>query len=300
MVIGFTSLFHAIFERDGIEYWYKDEDGTPKEVDGEYRYWEIGTCLNEYYKGLTTPETENTRFFIQLRNKIEHRYLPALDISVSGYCQAFLFNFERILVKEFGDYFGLGQYLALALQLSEFSEEQLRVFRKVQAKHFQEIKQYITDFCDPLSDEIIQSDRFCFRAFLIPKIGNHATSSDLAIEFVKYDLNDTKDMGNYEKQVALIRSKQIPVADQGMHLPSDVVRLVNERTGISFNMYHHINAWRLYKVREYSPESCNTKYCQYSVPFKSFIYTEDWVNLLCERVQDPDEFEKIKLFRRNK
>jgi hypothetical protein len=255
MVIAHTSLFHAIFERDEVEYWYKNDDGSPEIVDGDYMYWELIECVRNFYEGETTAETENIRFFVQLRNKIEHRFIPRLDMTVSGYCQALLLNYERLLVTEFGNYFGLGQDLALALQLSEYSQEQLRVIRRVQSQNFRDIREYITEFCRPLSDEIIQSDRFCFRAFLIPKIGNHAKSSDIAIEFVKYDPTSIKDMENYEKQIALIRMKQVPVADQGMLKPSDVVRAVKERTGLEFSMYHHTNAWKKYGVRGYTADS---------------------------------------------
>ena len=50
MVIAYTALFHAIFERNGVEYWYKKADGTPKLIEGDFQYWELKTCVNKYYK----------------------------------------------------------------------------------------------------------------------------------------------------------------------------------------------------------------------------------------------------------
>jgi hypothetical protein len=300
MIIAYTALFHAIFERNGVEYWHKNDDGTPKIIDGDFRYWEIESCVKNYYKGLQTPETENLNLFINLRNKIEHRFIPALDLSISGYCQALLLNFEKLLVKEFGNYFVLGQNnLALALQLSEYSSQQQDILRKIQSKHFDNIKEYVSKFRESLPDHILMSNNFCFRAFLIPIIGNHAKSSDIAIEFITFDPNNLEEMEQYEKQVAFIKQKQIQVADQGKLKPSDVVSRIRSETGLDFKIHHHTYAWKLYGVRppNPTPEKCNVKFCQFSVPFKTYIYTEEWVKFLCKQIQDPDEFERIKNYR---
>jgi hypothetical protein len=299
IVIAFTALFHAVFERDGREFWYKDEEGEPILVDGEYKYWELKKCLNEYYPGQTNAVTENLRLLIGLRNKIEHRFLPAMDISVSGFCQAALMNFEDLLVREFGDYFSLGKSLALALQLTVHSEQLDEVLRDIRANQYEAVKRYIEDFCHPLPDEIVQSSRFSFRAFLIPKIGNHATSSDIAIEFVPYDPKKSRDMDNYERQVALIKERKVQVADQGKYRPSVVIEEIERRTGILLRMYDHTQAWSFYGVRsrDAAPEDCNPKYCQYSEAFGQIIYTKDWIEFLAERVQDPRELERIRQYR---
>ncbi len=207
MVIAFTALFHAIFERDRVVYWYTDENG-PVLVDGEKKYWELLKCLNVYIPGETNPVTENLRLLVGLRNKIEHRFLPEMDILFSGFCQAALLNFEDILVEEFGDYFSLGRGLALALQLTKYSAELDEVLRTIQADQYEAVKKYIEDFSQPLPDEVVQSPRFSFRAFLIPKIGNHASSSDVAIEFVPYNSLNEQDMTKVEKHIALIKEKR--------------------------------------------------------------------------------------------
>ena len=300
MIIAYTALFHAIFERNGVDYWYKEEDGTPEITDGDFRYWELNACIKQYYGGDQTPEKENLKLFINLRNKIEHRFIPALDMRISGYCQALLLNFERLLVKEFGSYFVLcHNNLTLALQLSEYSSHQQDVLRKIQSEHFDNIQTYISKYRRSLPDDILISNNFCFRAFLIPIIGNHAKSSDIAIEFVKYDPDNPEEMAQYEKQVAFIKQKRVQVADQGKFRPTEVANRVSEITGEHFGIHYHTRAWKLYKVRPrgIAPEECDVKYCQFSVPFKTYIYTEAWVEFLCEKVQDQAEFERIKSYR---
>ncbi len=299
MIIAYTSLFHAIFERKSIPYWYLESADIPKKNDGDFRYWELNSCIKEYYQGLTTPETSNLKMFIELRNKIEHRFAPVLDSEISGYCQSLLFNYEKLLIHEFGEYFGLGQHLAIALQLSEYSPQYRQTLQHIQAKQYQEIKNFIHSYCHALPEQITQSQDFCFRAFLIPIIGNHKNSANIAIEFIKYDPDNPEEMAIYEKQVALIREKQIQVADQGKLTPKQVVELIKQRTGIDFKISHHTNAWKLYKIRENQPkpETCKSQFCQYSVPFKQVIYTQAWVDYLCKKVKDPQEFERIRTYR---
>lgn len=299
MIIAYTALFHGIFERNGVEYWYKHNDGTPKIIDGDKYAWDISECIKQYYGSKIRPEAENLKFFINIRNKIEHRFIPALDVAFSGKCQALLMNFEVLLINEFGQYFALGQSLALALQFSMYSQEQQQALRKVQSEEYEAIRKYTDTYDARLPSEINQSMQYSFRAFLIPKIGNHARSSDVAIEFVRYDTSDPEQMEKYEKQVAFIKEKQVQVANQGKFLPGDIVQQVRKLTEISFNMSHHTKAWKMYKVRASGrkPDKCNVKYCQFDAAFKGYIYTEAWVNFLCEKVSKPEEFEKLKRYR---
>lgn len=299
MIIAHTALLHAIFERKGVDYWYKNTDGTPKLVDGDKYAWDISECIKTYYGGKTLPEVENLKFFISIRNKIEHRFIPVLDLTLSGKCQALFMNFESLLVSEFGVYFALGANLALALQLSAFSQEQQAVLRKIQTAEYNTIKKYSDDYDARLPDEITQNLRYSFRAFLIPKIGNHAKSSDIAIEFVTFDPTNDEEMAKYEKQVAFIREKLVPVVNPGKLKPKAVVAQVLAKTGIAFTTNNHTSAWKLYGVRPRTrtPQGCKIQYCQFDDTFKDFIYTEEWVEFLCKKVRDANEFEKIKKYR---
>jgi hypothetical protein len=304
MIISYTALFHAIFEREKIEYWYFDtETGNPKKIDGDKMYWELSRCLDEYYKDQQTAERANLKFCISLRNKIEHRFYDTIDLNLSGYCQSLLLNYESLLTIEFGEYFSLGgSHLSLALQLSSYDDIQNKVLSNIQAKHYKEIQQYINDYCQQQSVEILNSERYHFSAYLVPKIGNHATSSDISIEFVKFDPSHPEEMEKYQKMVGFIKEKTVPVVNQGMHLPGDVVRIINEK-GFKFNIPLHTKAWKLFNIRKSgrSPVGCNNLYCQFSAPHKdsshAFLYTDAWVELLLEKLQNPIEFQKIKDFR---
>jgi hypothetical protein len=299
MVIAFTTLFHAIFQRKDQYYWYMDEEGNPRIVDGDKKYWELSTCITKYYQDKQTPEKQNLYLCISIRNKIEHRYYEAVDFDLSGYCQALLLNYEDLLVTEFGKYFSLGgNQLSLALQISSYNSSIEKVKNVIQKQNYEEIMQFIQDFRQNLPLTIIESDRFCFRAFLIPRIGNHKNSSDVAIEWVNYDPENPVEMENLNKMACLIKEKRVQVANQGRYLPSVVVKQLENR-GIFINIQTHTKAWKFYKVRtsDHSPKGCNSKYCQFSEPHKNFIYTAEWVDFLAQQLSDKEEFAKIQNFK---
>ena len=89
-----------LFKRK-LKPFYRKESGRFIKVEGDYKYWELDECLNQYFKTDTgNPVRKNLEFFIPLRNKIEHRSMPELDASIFGECQAMLLNFDEMLEKE--------------------------------------------------------------------------------------------------------------------------------------------------------------------------------------------------------
>lgn len=88
-----------------------------KRVDGEIQFWELATCVKEYFKGEDCAIRKNIELFIPLRNKLEHKFLPELDANIFAECQALLLNFDKIVEKEFGEDYCLRESLSFALQL---------------------------------------------------------------------------------------------------------------------------------------------------------------------------------------
>lgn len=184
IVIAFTALFHAVFDKSSIAYLYKDKQGNQMFKDGEAKAWELSKCCEQYWSG-QSPEKSNLKFLISLRNKIEHRSLPYLDLIVAGYCQAALLNFEEILVNEFGNKHALMANLAMAMQMTRVAnEQQTEAMKCFQRENYKVIREYMQTFSDDLSNEIIESQKYRLSVFLVPKIGSRASATDLAIEFV--------------------------------------------------------------------------------------------------------------------
>ena len=296
MVIAWTALFHAIFEKRGVFYFYRHKDGTPVEIDNEYKAWELKTCIKEFYGDSNNPIRSNLDFIIGLRNKIEHRYVPAIDLHVAGECQALLLNLDDLISDQFGDYYALKEFLAVPLQTASVrTGSQAEALRKYQGRQYDAIKDYIDAYRSELPTEIYADPRFSFRVYLVPKIGNHASSSDLAFEFVKHEPDNDAEYQSLANQIALIKEKRVPVANPGKFKPSTVAKIVSEKIGRHFSTHNHTQAWRYYEVRQSgeTPEGCNVKYCQFDDVHRDYVYTQEWIDFLVRKLSDEVEYERV-------
>lgn len=118
MVVAWTALFHAIFAKRKVKPYYRQKKNLRRfeRVDGDFKCWELAECIQQYYADQNPPARKNLEFVVKLRNKIEHRFLPVLDIELFGECQALLNNFEQLMCETFGDKYALSASLAFALQ----------------------------------------------------------------------------------------------------------------------------------------------------------------------------------------
>lgn len=300
MVIAWRSLFHAIYQYRGKSFIYSDANGNPIIVDGEEKAWELKQCIDEYFGSSNNPIQMNLKFIIELRNKIEHRYVPAIDPHVAGECQACVLNFDELLVDEFGEYYALRESLAVPLQTASFrSQSQVDALKRFQGKQYDDLKDFIDTFRSNVPDPIYQDPHYSFRVYLIPKTGNHENSSDIAFEFVKYDPKKPEDVKSLERQVVLIKERQVPVANAGTFKPSQIAEAVSQKTGRVFKIHHHTSAWKMYKVRlsGESAEGCRTEYCQYDQVHGDYIYTQQWIDFLVKKLSDEAEYQKLLAYK---
>ena len=160
----------------------------------------------------------------------------------------------------------------------------------------EDIKAYIEDFRSSLSDEIAGDMAYSYKVFLLPVVGNHRTRETLAVEFVRYDPDKSEE---YDKAVAMIKRRLVPVVNPGKLKPSHVVPLVASKIAPKvFNMDTHTRAWKYWKVRppvgSPDPEDCKTEYCQYDEPHGDHLYTEDWVDFLVEQLSNETTYNAIR------
>jgi len=125
-------------------------------------------CIRQFYKDQNPAQRKNLEFFVGLRNKIEHRFLPELDIEIFGECQALLLNFEAALASEFGDKQALVSGLPYALQFSRtMMPVQQKAVRGAARQHLQTVRKFVSDFRSSLSDDVQSDESFSFKVFLI-------------------------------------------------------------------------------------------------------------------------------------
>lgn len=281
IVIAYTALFQAIFKKNRIDFFYKRSDGEYSVLDGEPKAWDLSACCNQYWKN-TTAESANIEFLIGLRNKIEHRSLPYLDVMVAGYCQAALTNFESIIVNEFGKEHALVANLAIAMQLTRTAqEEQVEALKQFQKENYRIVREYMETFEQDLNrDDIIESQRYRIKMLLIPKIGNSMKSSDLAIEFVRVEDLTEEELKNYSQGVALIKG----VESLYKLRPKKVVEQVKKHFP-DFNMSRHTQCWHQFKARPSAKKpNFKGKYAGYVEGFDGYLYKKDWVDFLIKEL----------------
>ena len=289
MVIAWTALFHAIFVKRRVKPYYRKLGSRRfQKVDGDYRCWELAECTKQFFKDQNPAVRKNLEFFVALRNKIEHRSLPRLDAEIFGECQALLMNFEDLICGQFSDRYSVGSGLNFALQFSR-SPRSARP-QPADERGFKPIKEFVDRFRSSLTADVLGDTAFSYKVFLIPKIGSHAAGDTIAVEFVKYDPSKATEMSQFERVAALIKTKQVPVANLGLKRPSDVVIEVARRLGRPFNMHHHVLCYRHFNARPAKgaadPTACDSRYCVYDNVHRDYVYTPEWVDLLVEKLSD--------------
>jgi hypothetical protein len=296
MIIAWTALFHAIFARLGYSYFY------PEKIDGEEKAWDLAKCIKEFYGSVDTPKRQNLKFFIGLRNRIEHRSMPALDDSVFGECQAMLFNYEDLLCEFFGDEESLVASMSLAMQFSKLrSAAQEKSIRRLRESTASDVADYVERFRSSLSSDVSGSLEFAYKVFLIPKVVNRESASDEAVEFVKFDPSNPEDQGRLQ---ALVKPTVAEVANAGRLKAKDVCAAVEaylqERIGPSARFspsYHHAKAWAFYGVRPRkgaaNPAATKRDFCHYDEAHQDYVYTTKWRDFLHEEVKKPGQLDRI-------
>ena len=287
MIIAWTRLFHAYFNKTiGDRYYYK-EKGRYQYINGERKAWELTTCINEYerYESLSEAVKKNLRFFIGLRNKIEHRNVVEreVDVSIFGECQALLYNYENLLIHIFGKEYALNESLAFALQFSYMRhEEQKQASKNVLSAELQEIRDYIENYRSNLSEEVFNSQEYSIKLIPIPKISN-TNRSDQTMKFVRAD-----QFGPETSQPITVITKDKPVLVEaknvGKILPGHVVKKVKEATRLDLNLHDHMCLYTIFSVRppgqDLNPDATNTKYCHYDFANTNYVYNESWVEFI--------------------
>ena len=306
MMIAYTALFHAVFERDAVDYKVYDEaTGHIKTVAGEPMLWEVKKGANYYreiYGGKYDPKeilamVQNIEFLLPIRHIIEHRYMPQLDTDIAGHCQAMLFNFERILTEEFTNYYSLNRSLSLALQFSTArSPETLTTLRRFQSAEYSGLKTYIADFEASLPDDIVANPAFAFRVWLIPKPANHARSSDMSIEFVPTEGLTVEQLSHLQNAVVAIKTKErlIDYSEICTLYEYEVVAQLKEKIGATVQFHGEqkllTGAMIRYVLEAYEIASPSDMYFRPRKHQARPMYSQKFVDWIAEMYSENSEF----------
>ena len=303
IVMAWTALFHAIFYRKRRKPWYKRKGKNPKgdryvHIDGEPKHWDLSECLAQHFGGNHPPERKNREFLIGLRNKIEHRHLPELDAGLYGECQAALLNLEELLTSEFGSRYAIAEQLVVSLQFSRLiPSEKKKAAKELATGVAKGVKDYVETFRGGLPSSTLNSTKYSFNVFLVPKVANKKDLADAAVEFIRIDEGNKDELARLEKLNVLIKEKHIPIANLDLYKPTQVVTKAQAQLPHKFTIASHTAAWQYFKVRPGSaatkPEATDSKYCVYDAAHKDYLYTEAWVDKLVNDLANANEFQAI-------
>ena len=239
MNIAWTYLLHAYYRAEKVDYRYFTQGSKRKQYDrtknGAFKHWELERCLNEKQCPLEREVIQNLKFLIGLRHEIEHQMTTRIDDLLSARFQACCINYHDASVTLFGEEYGIAKHLAVSLQFSSLSQEQVDTLEQQEGLP-RNIKQYIEGFDGALTSDEFASAKFAYRVIFVPKTTNHPNQADQAITFVKADSELAKSVN---ATYAVIRETERP-----KWLPSQIVAKVKADGFPKFGMAQHSDLWK--------------------------------------------------------
>jgi len=239
MNIAWTYLLHAYYRSKKVDYRYFTQGSKRKQYDrtknGAFKHWELERCLNEKQCPLEREVIQNLKFLIGLRHEIEHQMTTRIDDLLSARFQACCINYHDASVTLFGEEYGIAKHLAVSLQFSSLSQEQVDTLEQQEGLP-RNIKQYIEGFDGALTSDEFASAKFAYRVIFVPKTTNHPNQADQAITFVKADSELAKSVN---ATYAVIRETERP-----KWLPSQIVAKVKADGFPKFGMAQHSDLWK--------------------------------------------------------
>jgi hypothetical protein len=101
---------------------------------------------------------------------------------------------------------------------------------------------FIDAFEEKLPAGYLNNPQYRISYYLVPKISNHKTSADIAVEFVKADTT----------QAIQINKFLIKETEKEKYKPGSIVEMMKKEGHITFNMYHFVKLWKTKKAKDSS------------------------------------------------
>jgi len=239
MNISWTYLLHAHYRSKNIEYRYYKINKSKKKFDrtknGSYKYWELERCLNDTLSPIDRDTANNLRFIIGLRHEIEHQMTSRIDDLLSARFQACCLNYNYYIKKLFHESLGIEKHLAFSLQFSTISREQKELLEDYKDLP-KNIKSFILNFDNDLSDGEYSSSKYAYRILFVPKVANRKGQADRVIEFVKADDPLAEQIN---KQYVLVKE-----TEKKKYFPGQIVEMMHDEGFPYFSMYDHTVLWK--------------------------------------------------------
>lgn len=294
-VTAWNSLAIAMLQQGDQEWRDLDETGQPTLFEGMERSRETIDLVRDAF-----PESdhrglrENVYDWVQLRNCVAHRHLPALDAAVIPQAQAGLLNFENALAENFGPDFLLAEQLSVPLQLSGFRDPGvLSSLKRLQASLPLDVQAILTR-AENVDPDLLTDPTYMLRVAFIPAVPASGRSPDAVAYFLKPGQVPEELAEAVQEYVVLPKIARPPRPNLGA---KDVIRSFMERTGFTLSLIQHLEVARAEGVRptreEQDSKGPNVRYCEYVPAAKLYLYNEAWVDRLVELLGTPERYRKV-------
>jgi hypothetical protein len=207
-------------------------------------------------------------------------------------------NLEALISSLFGSRYALTEQLAVALQFSGLvPAEKRKAAGMLASAAAKTVKDYVEKFRTGLPSSTLNSTKYSFNVYLVPKVANRKQFADAAVEFIKVDEASPEELERLERLNVLIKEKHIPISNLDLIKPSEVVAKVKAAIPHQFTMGSHTAAWRHFKIRPQGgvpkPELTASEFCVRDCAHNDYLYTRAWVDKLIRELVDPARFQEI-------
>lgn len=301
MHIAWLYVLHAGFEKRGVGYHYRLDNGRYERIDGERKSWDLTKSIKERWPNSADPVRVNLELTAALRNKIEHRYERGLQVLSYGFTQALTVNLENELVGEFGQDYSIADKVHLPVSLSAYTREGAAAMVAAQAQLPRRLQDWIIDYRAGVTDDVQTSKAFEFRIEITQKRAPKS-EADLAVEFVRLEDLTPEEVEAYEGLErtgrVIIREKQAP--DPGWMRPAQAAAAIEGELGWRFHPTAEFpKAWAHYGVRPPSNVTGDARrrtdlaYCKWDPAFEQYVYNRAFVAKVVEDCSTLEEFVEV-------
>lgn len=233
---------------------------------------------------------KNLNSMKMIRDDVEHQLLGKSDIRWLPIFQACCLNFDKAICQMFGNELSLQHELSFALQFAKPTIDELAIVQEYAVPA--NIEALDARLREGMTEEDLADLEYQFRVVYTL---DSASKSKAHIQFLHPGSEQAEQVRN-----VLVKYK---TADE-LHpfKPKQVIKLVVDRSKLSFTSNNHTQAWHLHKVRPKKgakqPDQTNKDFCIYHAAHGDYTYSEKWVDFLVAEIVDDEKWQAIRNFRR--
>ena len=232
---------------------------------------------------------QNLAALKEIRDVVEHKTIGPFDRKWLPLFQATCLNFERTLTEFFGPKLTLGHDLGFSLQFAKLTTEEIATLQGF------DVPEHIAALDANLAAKLqqLEADDLEYQFKVIYTLAN-ASKAKAHFQFVLPDSAEGKEIQN-----VLVKYK--PLDDIYPLKPSEVSTLVSTKSGRTFTSDKHQRAWKMFKVRPKNsavdPAATDKNFCVYHAPYKSYTYSQAWVDFLIAKIADDAVWQALIAFK---